>query len=64
MDEYRIVRNMLMAEVSEGPGTRETEVRLDGLCEIGLEQQRNDGVSCASMRERSERVESHGTLCN
>ena len=42
-------------------GTRETQVRLDGWCEGGLGQQRNDGGGCASMRERSGRVESPGT---
>ena len=42
-------------------GTRETEVRLDGLCEGGLGQQRNDGEGCSTMHERSERVESPGT---
>ena len=42
-------------------GTRETEVRLDGKCEGGLRQQRNDGGGCTTMRERSERVESPGT---
>ena len=42
-------------------GTRETEVRLDGRCEGGLRQQRNDGGGCVTMRERSERVESPGT---
>ena len=41
--------------------TRETEVRMDGCCDGGLGQQRNDGGHCASMRERSERVESPGT---
>ena len=41
MDEYRMARRVLMAEVSGG--TRETEVRLDGWCEGGLRQQRNDG---------------------
>ena len=40
--------------------TRETEVRLDGWCEGGLGQQTNDGGGCATMRERSERVESPG----
>ena len=40
--------------------TRETEVRLDGCCEGGLRQQRNDGGGCATI-ERSERVESPGT---
>ena len=42
-------------------GTRETEVRLDGWCEGGLEQERNDGGGCATMGEKSERVESPGT---
>ena len=37
-------------------GTRETEVRLDGWCEGGLGQQRNDGGGCASVREKSVRV--------
>ena len=32
--------------------TRETEVRLNGWCEGGLGQQRNDGGGCASMRKR------------
>ena len=44
-----------------GTGTRETEVRLDGWCEGGLRQQRNDGRGCATMRERPETVESPGT---
>ena len=44
-----------------GMDTRETEVRLDGWCEGDLRQQRNDGGGCATMRERSERVESPGT---
>ena len=42
-------------------GTRETEVRRDEWCEGGLEQQRNYGGGCASLRKRSERVESPGT---
>ena len=42
-------------------GTRETEVRLDGWCEGGLRQQRNDDGGCASMYKRSERMESPGT---
>ena len=41
-------------------GTRETEVGLDGWCKGGLGQQRNDGGGCASMRKRSEKVESPG----
>ena len=42
-------------------GTRETEVKLDGWCEGGRREQRNDGGGCATMRKRSERVESPGT---
>ena len=42
-------------------GMRETEVWLDGWCKGGLGQHRNDGGGCATMRERSERVESRGT---
>ena len=61
MDEYRLARRVLMAEVSggrvRGP---ETEVNLDGWCEGGLRQQRNIGGGSATMRERSERVESPG----
>ena len=41
-------------------GYEGTEVRLDGWCEGGLGQQRNDGGGCASMRERMKRVESPG----
>ena len=41
--------------------TRETEVRLRGRCEGVLGRQRNDGGGCATMHERSERVESSGT---
>ena len=39
---------------------RETEVRLDGWCEGGLKQQKNDGGGCMTMHERSERMESPG----
>ena len=42
-------------------GTRKTEVRLNGWCEGGLRQQRNDGEGCATTHERPERVESPGT---
>ena len=44
-----------------GTGTRETEVRLDGWCEGGIRQQKNDGRGCATMRGRPESVESPGT---
>ena len=40
---------------------RETEFMLDGWCEGGLRQQRNDGGGCATKRKRPERVESPGT---
>ena len=40
---------------------RETEVRLDELCENGLRQQRNDSGGCSTMHKRPERVESPGT---
>ena len=43
------------------PGTKETQVRLDGWCEGGLRQQRNDGGGNTTIREISERVESPGT---
>ena len=33
---------------------RETEVRLDGGCEGGVRQQRNDGGGCTTMLERPE----------
>ena len=56
MDEYRMARRVLMAEVR-----LDFEVRLNGWCEGGLRQQRNDGEGCATMPERSETVESIGT---
>ena len=34
-------------------GTRETKVRLDGWCEGGLRQERNDCGGCAAMHKRS-----------
>ena len=58
MDEYCMARRVLMAGVSGGVGTRETEGRLDGWCKGGLRQQRNVSGGCTIMHERSERVES------
>ena len=55
MDKHHIAGRVLMA------GTRETEVGLDGWCEGGLGQERNDGGGGATMRERQDRVESPGT---
>ena len=44
-----------------GTGTRETEVRLNGWCEGGFREQRNDSGGWSTMRKRPERVESPGT---
>ena len=63
MDDYRMTRRVLMAEVSRGR-VRGKQVRLDEWCEgkqLHLKQQRNDGGGCATMRERPERMESPGT---
>ena len=61
-DEYRTARSVLMAEVSGGRVRWRPRLGLmDGWCEGGLWQQRNDGGGCATTRERSERVESPGT---
>ena len=51
------VERMVDCRSQWGKGTRETEIRLDGWCECGLRQPRNDG---GAMRERPERVESPG----
>ena len=61
VDEYRMDRRLLMAELMCMAGKRETEVRLDRWCEGDLGQQRNDGGGYVSMRKRSERVLSPGT---
>ena len=58
MDEFRMARRVLMAEVSGG--RVRCRPRL-GWMEGSLEKQRNDDGGCATMRERSERVESPGT---
>ena len=61
MDDYRMARRVLMAKVSGGRVRGRLGFRLDGWCEGGLMQQRNDGGGCATMRERPESVESPGT---
>ena len=62
IDDYRMTRRVLLQWRT---GTRETEVRLDGWCEGGHRQQRNDGGGCATMRERPDRVESPSWyICN
>ena len=45
-------------------GTSDTEVRLNGWCEGGLGQQRNDDGGCSTKHERSEGVERPGTYVN
>ena len=49
MDEYRMVRKVLMAEVSGGQVRSRPKVRPDEWYEGGLGQQRNDGGGCATM---------------
>ena len=62
MDDCCMARRVLMAEVSEGRVRWRPRLGwMDGWCEGGLRQQRNDGGGCATMRERPERVESPGT---
>ena len=57
-----MARRVLMAEVSGGRVRGRTRLGwMDGVKVRGLRQQRNDGGSCATMRERSEIVESPGT---
>ena len=46
MNEYRMARRVLMAEVSGGRVRGRRLVRLDEWCEGGLRQQRNDGRGC------------------
>ena len=60
MDEYRMDRTVLMAEVSVGWVRGRPRLGwMDGV--NVLWQQRNDSGGCASVRERSERVGSCGT---
>ena len=58
MDEYRMAKRVLMAEVSGGRVRGRPRL---GWMEGGLRQQRNDGGGWATMRERSEKMESPGT---
>ena len=59
LDEYRMARRVLMAEVSGGRVRGRPRLGwMDG--EGDLRQQRDDGGGCATMRERPERVESPG----
>ena len=47
-----------------GTGARETEVRLDGWCEGGLRQQRNDGGGCADNAGKIGKSGEHWYICN
>ena len=57
-----MARRVLMAKVSGGLVQGRPKLGwMDGVnCEGGLRQQRNDCGGCASLYERSERVESPG----
>ena len=52
MDEYRVARRVLMAEVSLG--------RVRGRPRLGWIDGVKEGGGCSTMRERSEREESPG----
>ena len=54
MDEYRMARRVLIAKVSGGRVRGRPMLGLNGWCEGGLRQQRNDDLGCATMRKRSE----------
>ena len=55
MDEYRMARRVLMAEVSGGRVRGRPRLGwMDGWCEGGLRQQRNDGGGCVTMKDREE----------
>ena len=60
MDEYRMARRVLMAEVSGGRVRGRPRLGwMDGV-KMALNKRNEDG-GCATMRERTERVESPGT---
>ena len=60
MGEYRMARRVLTAEVSGGRVRGRPRLGWIDAVNCGLGQQRNDGGGSATMRERSERVESPG----
>ena len=58
MDGYRMAKRVLGAEVSGGRVRGRPRLGwMHGWCAGGLGQQINDGRGCATMFERSERVE-------
>ena len=56
-----MARRVLMAEISGGRVRGRPRLGRMDWCECGLGHQRNDSGGCASLRERSKRVESPGT---
>ena len=60
MDEYRMARMVLMAEVSGGRVRGRSRLGWMDSVKVALGN-RSDGGGCESMRERSEKVESPGT---
>ena len=61
MDKCRMVRRVLMAEVSGGRVRRRPRLGwMDGV-RVALGNRGNDDGGCASMRVRSKRVQSSGT---
>ena len=66
MDEYCMARRVLMAEVSGGWVRGRPRLGwMDGVKAALGNRVINDGGGCASMHEKSERVESPGTyICN
>ena len=52
MDEYRMAKRVLMAEVSGGRVRGRPRLGWMDVVKGGLRQQRNDGGGCASMRKR------------
>ena len=62
MDEYRMSRRVLMAEVSGGQVRGRPRLGwMDGVKVAFLCEQRNDGGGFATLHQRSGRVESPGT---
>ena len=57
IDDYHMARRVLMAEISGGRVRGRPRLGwMDGWCEGGVRQQRNDGGGCATMRERPESI--------
>ena len=61
MDEYRMARRVFMAEVSGGRVRGRPRLCWMVGVKVAFLHLRNDGGGCATIRKRSERVESPGT---